>query len=280
MNAVSCVFFPPEFFQDKEIEPDNIDIPGYGLCKYIKTLYLHDNIVNIALDDCFIWLLDTSNNCLRKHNIYTESDRSIDLSNYIGYEIAASVVNDRILVTPDNIVLIIKTDIYNSSIVNYYTLIINKTTYDEETKKIDRKEFIYSVNNIGLELYLDFTDGLFHSQDLGTTWNLMQDDEYSLIFQTPASIPQLFDPRGFFSDSKVMYILDDEDLYTAATKLFISVDNGENWFTGILGTNIGENVVSWNDSVFISARRFTPLFQITPEKILGGGLLLYKWQYY
>lgn len=287
--------------QKEEVKPSNIDIPDYGVLTYKETLFDDEFIIDILMDTDKAWLLNPEKDKLYQFDLQSKRKKTFDINSHIkrdGYFhlfLQQLFQDDQyIYIFFDEIEKKTGTDSYKE----YKIFQIHKPTYEikvisfPDTLKTDINQFSIYMNVETFYLKTVKGEKCYKSNDRCITWTEITESDYKnnkptinvdtstiRILKEYSSIHEEY--HGFYKDEKeIVYLIDDKSTTYTNTNLYISLDNGLKWYSGSLGTNYGNSLIRYGDYVYVASHPYYEALGFIPTQKLGGGLLVFKWEYY
>lgn len=264
-------------------DPEDIEIPEYGVLKFKERLLPDHFIPEIKLIDDQVWILDIQSYELCKYSIIQ--------NNMSKYSFSALVLNR------DSNTYFSYNLFYNNYIITLFYKQKNKDNIEENkiiqfntnTKDFNTIEFpptlknaieMHSIYQKDTTLYLYTNDYKYKkSKDNGNTWEDCTKEEYDSnddYITYPNDVAG--NPISYYKDGAVEYLITDNSVpYYTVTNLNISADS-VNWYTSSLGTNDGMDVLSFDDRVFVACTQYYEGLGFIPFIQLGGGFYIFKWE--
>jgi hypothetical protein len=283
---------PTEFGPPEKRNPKNISIPGYGKLVYTKTLFSGKAISETVVDGDIIWSLDSFYGKIYRYDGKTKKTITLDIEKrdkeaydpvysiyyYYGFPSKMAIQNNYLIIP----------FVINNQDDFYYTVKINRSnaslSYEKASDMFngqrfngyffhDDKTYFEMVDNTSESIYYITAD--FINYTAITEEGYLSARESLPVYHTD-SAGKLYDPGYEFDNSSESYKRKPD------TYLRVSVDNGNTWVTGDMGTNFPVSVTSKDGTIYVSSEiyheTFSALFFPLPTIGTGGGLHIFRWE--
>ena len=169
--------------------------------------------------------------------------------------------------------------------------VVNNEDKNNYIVKINRNNNTFSYNKMP-DMFdnMNFWDGYFYN---GTLYFRMWDENPDVIPYTTSDFENFTmitteefwavgesKPVYYYSDSKNrLYDIEDNSISRTETYLCVSIDNGNTWYKGNMGTNYANRVTSVGDTIYVSCHSYYEVIGFFPIGSTGGGLHVFQWEY-
>ena len=275
------------------IYPSDIEIPGYGTLKYTETLWDGKNQGTEIFDavkvdnEMWIYTRDNAGFYINK-GVNQSSANRISLSNDYSYW-----VNDQEIITKGDYVLVFAEIKENKPFmeITYLTRIYKNSSIPEYIKAFNEEDYdswdgfpyvYYGYDDVFLVFYEDKDSSYYFSSVY--IYKLNNDCDKFV-----KSTEEAF--NNFLSQNKNI-IMDDNGIYrqikikTENNRIYrlkhpgfeVSVDNELIWHSGNIGTNITQNIIIQNGTVYVFCSGESRWVSSWGTKSVGGGIHVFKWE--
>jgi hypothetical protein len=276
------------------IYPSDIEIPGYGTLKYTETLWDGKNqgteIFDAVKFDNEMWIYTRDNvGFYINKGVSQSNENRIRLKNDYSYWSM-----DQVLITNgDYVLLFAETREYKPfKELSYLTRIHKDFLTPEYFKAFNEEDYDSSY----------VTPHIYYGND--DVFLIFYEDKDSLFYISPECIYKLNNAcdkfvksteeafNNFLSQNKNI-IMDDNGIYRQIElikdekgRLYrinnfgfeVSVDDGQTWHSGDMGTNLAISIIIQNDTIYFICSADWEWASSWGTKSVGGGIHLFKWE--
>ena len=276
---------PTDPFLEKKY-PSDIVIHGEGTLKYIRTFWdkPHNKknkggteIYDARLIDNIIWILGDYHGD-DGHTLYRGINRSATVNIQKVGKSYPYTVYSRILHAGIFFIFYVQKDNTN------YIARINKTTlkrqFIEMPDIFDDFPYRFRFYNDNENLILLYNENYFSPKPtIYTYWKINENcDDFTEI--TEQEFNDLYTtPPDFVTDATGRYyrFYKGDSSKSERGYIEVSLDNGDTWHYGDMGTNRPVNIIIQNDSIYVFCNRYSAGSALSREYV-GGGIHEFKWQ--
>jgi hypothetical protein len=286
---VSCI---TEAGPPKKRNPQNISIPGHGKLVYTGTLFSGNAISETVVDGDIIWSLDSFYGKIYRYDKITKKTITLDVEKkdkdsynsvysiyyYYGFPSKMAIQNNYLIIP----------FVINNQDDFYYTVKINRSnaslSYEKASNMFNGQRFngyFFHDDKTYFEMLDNTSESTFYATADFINYTAITEEDYlsareSLPVYHTDSAGRLYDPGYEFRTNSESYNGKPD------TYLRVSVDNGNTWVTGDMGTNFPVSVTSKDNTIYVSSEiyheTFNGIFFPLPTIGTGGGLNIFQWE--
>ncbi|MDR1100061.1 MAG: hypothetical protein LBL28_06225 [Treponema sp.] len=268
--------------------PSDLNIPGVGTLKYMRTLWDQNDIYNNGDDEIYdavkiedqIWIFSQSyyGDTLFK-GINKSASVTIQYPKKGDFSFRYTVWHQRILMKGKYFIFFISNDTtyYEDGKWLYYIARVDMTSMDRQYIKLPSVTgdqilpIIYNFNN---EVVFHYNyDPANYANALDSYYKLNENCD-DLIEITEYEFENLNIPEQniVIDNNGKHYRIYHGSIFE------VSVDNGTTWYKMDMGTNHPKSVLIVDDYIYVFCGQYHKLFDVFHSEYVGGGIHIFKWE--